>query len=206
MIYLSGSTNDVIEPALIEAGIGLMVQPGSGYAARVGRYDYWAADNGCYSKGDRFDEQKWIGWLAELAPGALFATAPDVVGDAVATWERSSPWFEQLRTLGFPAAWVAQDGAERTDVDWNRFDVVFIGGTTRWKLSEHAYRICSEGRERGKHVHVGRVNTFSRLRALSTGAVDSVDGTFIAFGPDTNVVRLTRWLASLDDNPQMVMP
>lgn len=207
MIYLSGTTNDVIEPALIDAGIGLMIQPGSGYAGRVDRYDAWAADNGCFSKGDLFNEPQWIRWLAGLPTGALFAVAPDVLCDATATWERSSPWFDQIRALGFPAAWVAQNGAENAMIDWAAFDAVFIGGDTDWKLSEAAYRICAEGRERGKWIHVGRVNTVSRLRTLATvDTVNSVDGTYLRWGPDINLPKLTRWLASLDDNPQMVMP
>src|SRR5690242_10191187 len=83
----------------------------------------WCADNGAFS--DKFDEGKWWRFLtanAYAAADCLFAVAPDVVGDAVATIERSLPWLPKIRALGYPAAFVAQDGQESLPVPWDEFD------------------------------------------------------------------------------------
>ena len=67
----------------------------------------WCADNGCFGNG--FAEDHWWAWLtrhADDAPTCVFATAPDVVGDAQATLEWSHPWLPRIRALGYPAAYV----------------------------------------------------------------------------------------------------
>lgn len=90
---------------------------------------FWCADNGAFS--DRFDEAKWWKFLERNAYDAgtcLFATAPDVVGNAAATLARSLPWLPKIRELGYPAALVAQNGIERLEVPWDSFDALFIGG------------------------------------------------------------------------------
>jgi hypothetical protein len=89
----------------------------------------WCADNGAYS--DKWEETKWWAWLVKNAPYAescLFATAPDVVGDAEATIERSRPWLPKIRALGYKVAFAAQDGQENLPVPWDEFDVLFLGG------------------------------------------------------------------------------
>lgn len=92
----------------------------------------WCADNGCFGKGYPGDTE-WFSWLKRNAHDArtcLFATAPDVVGDAEATLARSLPWLQPIRSLGYPAALVAQNGAERiNDMPWDQFDVLFLGGS-----------------------------------------------------------------------------
>ena len=160
----------------------------------------WCADNGCYS--DRWDEAKWWKFLqdnAHAADSCLFAVAPDVVGDALATHERSEPWLPKIRALGYPVAYVAQDGLEDLELPhdgtdwWDDFDVLFIGGTTEWKLGPHARRLVREAKARGKHVHMGRVNSARRYRYAHAIGCDSVDGTFLTQGPDVNLPRLLSW-------------
>lgn len=158
----------------------------------------WCADNGCFSANTKvpFDIHRWFDWLTKKRPRAsscLFATAPDVVGDAVATLKRSRPWLPMIRQLGFPAALVAQDGLENLEVPWDEFDCLFIGGTTDWKLSEHAMLLIKEARDRGKWVHMGRVNSYKRYRIARLAGCHSVDGTYLAFGPDVNLPKLLGW-------------
>lgn len=156
----------------------------------------WCADNGCFGKGYPGDE-KWLAWLAKNAHDAercLFATAPDVVGDAVATLARSAPFLPKIREMGYPAALVAQDGLEDLDIPWDTFDALFIGGSTDWKLSEAVADLVGEAKRRGKYVHMGRVNSGKRFRYAESIGCDSVDGTFLTFGPDTNLPRLMKWL------------
>ena len=57
----------------------------------------------------------------------LFATAPDVVGDAQATLRRAY-MLGWIRYAGLPAALVAQDGLEHLAIPWDDFDALFLGG------------------------------------------------------------------------------
>lgn len=47
--------------------------------------------------------------------------------------------------------------------NWDDFGCLFIGGTTEFKMSNLAYKIAKEAIQRGKHVHVGRVNSTDRI-------------------------------------------
>lgn len=157
----------------------------------------WVADNGCFGKGYPGDEA-WLSWLAAMNPeGCMFATAPDVVGDAAATLERSVPFLPKIRALGYPAALVAQDGLEDLDVPWDAFDVLFIGGSTEWKLGAAARRLTAEAKHREKWVHMGRVNSLKRYRYAQAIGCDSVDGTYLTFGPDENLPKLLWWARSV---------
>jgi hypothetical protein len=158
----------------------------------------WCADNGCFGKG--FKEDHWWAWLQDNAPFAStcrFATAPDVVGDAAATLERSRPWLARIRQLGYKVAFVAQDGLEDLEVPWDEFDALFIGGSTEWKLGEAAAQLVAEAKARGKWVHMGRVNSRKRLRYAASIGCDSTDGTYLTFGPDKNLPKLIGWVREL---------
>lgn len=167
-------------------------------------HDAWlCADNGCFGKGYPGDAE-WFSWLQGLpADRVRWAVAPDVVADAQATITRSRPWLSRIRSLGIPAAFVAQDGLEDLEVPWDEFDVLFIGGSTEWKLGGHAARIASEAKARGKSVHMGRVNSHRRLAYAQHIGCDSVDGTFLAFGPDQNLPRLLGWLHRIGSEPAL---
>jgi hypothetical protein len=156
------------------------------------------ADNGCFGKGYPGDA-KWWAWLQTLpADRTVFAVAPDVVGDATATMARSQPWLAKIRSLGMPAAFVAQDGLEALTVPWDEFDVLFIGGTTEWKLGRHARQIVKDAKAHGKWVHMGRVNSLQRLRYADAIGCDSADGTYISFGPDLNLPDVLGWVREIN--------
>jgi hypothetical protein len=200
-MYLSG----VIRPELVgmRPDLGVIVTPHMGNRVDLSRTS-WGADNGCFARPEAFDLGGYLAWLkARLYATAtcLFATAPDVVGDAKATWERSLPVLPLIRALGIPAAFVAQDGAEAMDLDWDAFDVLFIGGSTQWKLSHHAKVLTRQAKAHGKPVHMGRVNSLTRMQTAAMWGCDSCDGTYLAFGPDVNTPRLLAWLDSLHREP-----
>ena len=233
-VFLSGvecSATRQLEAA--GADVGLMLQPASGLDGRAQGYRFWAADNGCFSAGESFDAGAWFAWLAALPDVAdrrrcLFAVAPDVLGDAEATWRRSRPWLAAIRSLGIPVAMVAQNGVEAHAPTWDAaadWDVLFLGGAPQrpacrwirsdpadrshlcprcscslreWKLSPDARLCVDEAQLLGKWVHVGRVNSWRRLRHVAAWDVDPVDGTYLAFGPDRNGARLAGWLRRLE--------
>lgn len=201
--YLTGVSNAAVKRVAHERQIGLLITPDTkGYVPQISEYPFWAADNACFNHPERFSVDKFLGWLSTLRDQrstCLFAVAPDVVGDAAATIERSLPVLPLIRELGFPAAFVAQDGLENLEVPWNEFDVLFIGGSTEWKLSENAARLSREAKARGKRVHVGRVNSFKRLKISNDMGADTADGTFLRWGADANTPRLLSWLDKLDN-------
>lgn len=96
---------------------------------------------------------------------------------------------------GLPGAFVGQDGLtlELAEPLWDRFDVFFIGGSTEWKLGPVARELAAEAKARGKHVHMGRVNSGKRVAYARLIGCDSVDGTFLKFAPTENLGRLRKW-------------
>jgi hypothetical protein len=197
VIYLATANSPEIRDVMRSGKLGMLTTPVDGRSPVD--YPVWAADNGCFGKGYPGDA-KWLAWLEKHSAHAdrcLFATAPDVVGDAQATLDRSRPHMPAIRALGYPAALVAQDGLEHLTVPWAEFDVLFIGGSTDWKLSKAAAALVAEARRRGKPVHMGRVNSRKRWSYAEHLGCDSVDGTFLAFGPDVNLPELLGWTTQI---------
>jgi hypothetical protein len=190
--YFANPCGKAVIEAMQRGDLGFIDTPAQGNVRPDGVA--WCADNGAFS--DNFDEDKWWAFLernAARADSCVFAVAPDVVGDAAATLERSLPWLPKIRALGYPAAFVAQDGLEDLEVPWDEFDVLFIGGSTAWKLGGHARHLVRDAKAQGKWVHMGRVNSERRWRYADAIGVDSCDGTFLTFGPDVNLPRLMAW-------------
>lgn len=176
----------------------------------VGNHKYqggaWAADSGCFNAATYPGDDVYGGWLASRSADSatcLFATAPDVVGDHDATLTRSREWLPRIRSLGYPAAFVLQDGATVDTVPWDEFDVAFIGGSTEWKLGPEPRRLAAHARAVGKRVHMGRVNSEKRLRYAKFIGCDTADGTYLAFGPDVNLPKLLAWLRGVNDQMEL---
>ena len=153
--------------------LGQLLRPGNGN--RPGALP-WAADNAAFTG---FDPARFRAFLRRLAgaPGCLFLAVPDHVGNALGTLWSFWLWREECAATGLPLAFVGQDCAEQIELPWDYFDAYFIGGTTRWKLSRASADLAREARRRGKHVHMGRVNSYVRLAAAFDFGCDSVDGT-----------------------------
>lgn len=208
--YLTGVSTPAVRAIAREANLGLLVTPDTSYHLQVNDFPFWAADNACFNHPERFVTEEYLAWLGAFPlpqrHSCLFATAPDVlntlpdgtkVGDAAATLRRSLPVLPAIRELGFKAALVAQDGLQDLYVPWSLFDVLFIGGSTEWKLSDHARRLSAEAIRHGKTVHMGRVNSYKRLKIADGFGCDTADGTFLKFSPTENIGRLLSWFDKL---------
>lgn len=130
-------------------------------------YMPWALDNGCFTdwQPDKFKDclKRAISLHAPL-----WVAVPDVVADPEETLIRWHGWHNEIN---FPLAFVCQDGHESQDVPDKAF-CCFIGGTTQWKL-KNAHRFKGVR----PWLHIGRVNTYQRLRWAEDIGADSVDGT-----------------------------
>jgi hypothetical protein len=182
MILVSGATATVAEWAG-HPRLGRLLRPGNG-----NRPDGlpWAVDNGAFKN---FDERAFEVLLDRLAnlPGCLWVAAPDVVADHAATLERFAKWEATLHWLGFPVAFVLQDGCDVASVPWESLEAVFVGGSTEFKQSERARELVARARQLGKRAHMGRVNTARRMRIAHQFGCDTIDGTAFSRYPDIKI-------------------
>lgn len=200
--YISGVSNLRLIEVAKENGIGILLTPDTAFAGPkyeriLHHYSLWAADNGCFAHPDRTPSDL-LAWLERLPQrDALFFPAPDVVGNAKLTIERSLPVLPQIRKLGFKAAFVAQNGIEETPIPWDEFDCLFIGGDTEFKLSEQSKDLVAEAKSRSKWVHMGRVNSYRRLKLANDWGCDSADGTYLRFTGPLGVENILKWLQKI---------
>lgn len=145
----------------------------------------WAADNDAFNAS--YSDEAFVKMLEKITglPGCLFVVAPDVVGDAGQTHILFHNWYYRLHATGQPIAYVAQDGIERPP--WDLFDALFIGGSTEFKLSSQVALLVAQAKQRGKWVHMGRVNTRRRVRYAQSIGCDSIDGTNFSMYRRTNL-------------------
>ena len=205
VLYLATPSSPEARQAMSDGLIGCMTTPAQGN--RIPDGALWAADNGrfgCDGKGRNWPGyDKWWAWLVRQVDEydgedrCLWALAPDVPFNAAATLAESRKWLPRIRALGVPAAFAAQNGCDLIGVPWDEFDVLFLAGDTAWKVGPVAEALTAEAKERGKAVHMGRVNSAARLRIAACFGCDTADGTYLAFGPDINLGRLFGWLNDL---------
>lgn len=214
VFYLANPSRGLVNDAMTRGVIGCITSPRQGNLIPPGAL--FGADNGCGPSADSDGQMRtgkgwpgdreFIGFLDALAPlrdRCLFATAPDVVGDAAATLARSAPFLPVIRELGYPPAFVAQNGIEHTAVQWDKFDVLFIGGDDDFKLGPVAREHALMARRQGKRVHMGRVNSLRRLRYADHIGCHTADGTFLKFGPHKNLARIQRYLSTVNDQGKL---
>jgi hypothetical protein len=135
----------------------------------------YGLDNGCFK---RFDQKTWERLLNEAEDSVpKFVCLPDIVGDAVRTLDLFDVF--ESKTNGLPRALVLQDGIGNHRIPWDKIAAVFVGGSDAFKTSQEAMNVCRTAQMLGKWIHVGRVNTASRV-AYWKGIADSLDGSGIS--------------------------
>lgn len=138
----------------------------------------WAGDNCAFS--DSFNAERFLTWLITMRPyynTCLFITVPDELGNATKTQELWRIWYDKISD--WPLAFVCQDGQTPDSIPIN-CSAVFIGGNTKWKLSQDAIRCIEWGIDNNKHIHIGRVNWWKRyyhFRKLNGSDNFTCDGT-----------------------------
>lgn len=181
LLLLPGNARQYQRNLLNTPNIGWLITP-SNIQRLPGQV--WAADNQCYSLGENFRFDIYFRFLErakQYPERCLFATVPDTVGDAEDTQRKWRAFAPQMRLLGLPLAYVAQDGMNM--LPDTEYSALFIGGTTPYKLGPVVRRLVKEAKEQGKWVHMGRVNTINRFWYAYKIGVDSVDGSCFCIAP-----------------------
>lgn len=191
MILVSGATKTLREHAG-HPNLGQLLTPQAGNNIMPGMA--YAADNAAYSN---WDLNKFFAMLDRLkGKNPLWVAAPDEVGDAITTERLFDTWYPEIKIKrGLPIALVLQNGQERIGMpaDW-KYDAVFIGGDDKFKLGAHVRWLVKRVKAKGKLVHMGRVNSWQRLRYAYEIGCDSVDGTGFSRFPDTYIPKMIRYL------------
>lgn len=137
----------------------------------------WAIDNGFFSDTDTKGLLSLLKREDHHKEKCLFVTAPDVVASARRTLEVFHIWKKKPDLAGWKLALVCQDGQEDLPMPWEDIDFIFIGGTTKWKCSDHPVHLIKAAKALGKGTHAGRVNTAERWKHFEKLDVDTGDGT-----------------------------
>jgi len=72
------------------------------------------------------------------------------------------------------------------------------GDAVEWKETAECAEVIGWAKAAGKRVHMGRVNSYRRFAIAAGFECDSVDGTFLAYGPDKNLPILRSWFHRLE--------
>lgn len=194
LLLVSGATTTVKKYSY-HPNIGCLLTPDT--RNRIIHNLPWAADNAAFSG---FNEHRFILMLERMrGTSPLFVSCPDVVGDYIQTNELFEKWEPIIHSYGYPVAYVLQDGCN--NLPWDRFEAVFIGGTTEYKLGREAREIVIEAKRRGKWAHMGRVNTQNRIVYAKEIGCDSIDGTGFSMFSQTHIP----WALSVLEHDQITM-
>lgn len=180
MIALLDNGQD-LEKCAEEIGgeVGQLLTPLTRYRLRDPKRK-WAIDNGGFNEVDVDGLLSLLAREAHHRANCLFVTVPDIVGCARRTLEVFERWRQRPELAGWKVAMVCQDGQEDLPIPWDEIDAVFIGGSTKFKLSEHVAHIVKAAKLLGKHTHAGRVNDPARFQYFEEMGVHTCDGTGLA--------------------------
>jgi hypothetical protein len=195
MIYLSGNTRQFFEhgPRYFGCMFNIVRRTARQFEA-IEAGAQWMLDNGAFTG-------KWtlVLWLRELwahrqyRHNCLGVMIPDVLSNWKATLWRFLLWWWIPKLMGYPVALVSQDGLTSYWVPWPLLDCLFIGGSDTHKRGPEATRLGLAARERGKWVHVGRVNSGPAMVQYWPWA-DSYDGTTFSHHPTQQVDSIVNGL------------
>lgn len=198
-LYVSGATKTLrnLAPTCSDV-LGYLVVPKAGNDPEsvVSLGLPIAADNGAFSGLDAkaFTLMLLEYWQAKVKLD--WVAVPDVVGNAQQTMGLFCQWESVVKGFRFPRAFVLQDGIDL--MDWlnikHSIQCVFIGGTTKFKLSDMARKITADARKIGLPVHMGRVNSRRRIRYAIDIGCTSCDGSGFSKWPDARIPLAVAWI------------
>ena len=114
--------------------------------------------------------RKMLNWVKSTGIDPMWAAVPDVVANKEKTIENWTIYEKEITNLGWKTAFCVQDGMTEKDVP--KCDVVFVGGTNRWKFPN-----LKRWTENFPRVHCARVNSIKMIEWCERMGCESVDGT-----------------------------
>lgn len=210
LCLVSGSTKTV--KRLVANGqknLGVLLTPANGNSVRsvVDLGVPYAIDNGAFSGFDSVAFEKLLIDVEASSRKPMWVACPDVVGDAMATYELWQKWHGKISGRGLPVAYVLQDGQNEIAMPpWPFLSAVFVGGSTEFKLGSAAAELVERAKRMRKLVHMGRVNSMARMELAWHIGCDSVDGTSMSMFGDTYVEKFCNHSQALQAKGSLFRP
>jgi hypothetical protein len=157
--------------------VGVLIGPSYGKKVPVDKWMPFILDNDaftCWTQKKPWDEDAWLRmleWIRMTGCVPLWSAIPDVVTNREATLKNWPIYSPVVKQYGWPVAFCVQDGMTPDDVPLDA-DVVFVGGSDRWKFPN--LKMWTDNFER---VHCARVNAPEMIEACEFLGCESIDGT-----------------------------
>jgi len=157
--------------------VGVLIGPSYGKKVPIDPWMPFVLDNDAFISwrdNKPWDVEAWrrmIQWIRMTGQKPLWAAVPDVVADREATMTNWPIYRDEIKRIGWPAAFVVQNGMKLEDVP-DDADVVCVGGTDKWKMPSLEMWTANFPR-----VHCLRVNSQQDIEACERLGCESVDGT-----------------------------
>lgn len=179
MMLIMGQSNRVWHywSGRYPGSVGVLIGPSYGKKVPIDKWMPFVLDNDaftCWRDKKPWSVEAWesmLSYVAMTGKSPLWAAVPDVVGDRQATMRNWPVYVESIRKRGWKTAFCVQDGMTEADVPKDA-DVVFVGGTDKWKFPNLEMWTKSF-----KRVHCARVNAPKMILACERLGCESVDGT-----------------------------
>lgn len=179
MMLLCGQTNSIWSfwAGRYPNSVGFLIAPTYYKRVQPKTFMPFAIDNGAFvawRDKKQWDIKEWRNMvrsirMTNLKP--LWTAVPDVVANREATIASWKIYRDEIKSLGWLAAFCVQDGMTPADVP-DDADVVFVGGSDRWKFPN--LKMWTENFPR---VHCARVNAPEMIESCERLGCESIDGT-----------------------------
>lgn len=186
MMLLSGQSNRVwhywaglhfANPDQYPTSVGTLLSPSYWRKVPIDPWMPFALDNGAFKAWrdkEPWNHCQWANMLSHVRMSGcnpLWITVPDAVGDKDKTLLRWEQHHREAKSYGWPLAFCVQDGMVPADVPEDA-DVIFVGGTDRWKFPN-----LKRWTDAFPRVHCARVNAPEMIEACERCGCESIDGT-----------------------------
>ena len=179
MMILCGQSNRVWHywAGKYPGSVGVLIGPSYRKKVPIDPWMPFVLDNDaytCWRDGKPWDVEAWramLRWVRMTGHKPLWAAVPDVVTNPTATIANWTIYQDEIKSLGWNTAFCVQDGMTPDNVPANA-DVVFVGGSDRWKFPN--LRTWTDHFPR---VHCARVTSQEMIEACEREGCESIDGT-----------------------------
>jgi hypothetical protein len=179
MMLIMGQSNRIWHywSGRFPGSVGVLIGPSYGKKVPIDPWMPFVLDNDaftCWRDKKPWDVEAWRSMLSMVGMKVqtpLWAAVPDVVANREATIANWPIYAGEIKKRGWSAAFCVQDGMTPEDVPADA-DVIFVGGTDKWKFPKLSMWTSSF-----KRVHCARVNSIKMIEACEQLGCESVDGT-----------------------------